>query len=239
MSFWSPSRFRAVAFLAGLSLLASPLAHAQSASAVRGTLFDQSGAVIPAVSVGLYSERRVLQTRSDSLGKFAFEELEPGTYTLEATKTGFQGKIIEPLEVKRGDAKTVSLALIVAPTSGCVFDAPVSYEEKAAGGASIIGAIQPGPPRTESNVDWRSTIPPYSHATIDVLKAGSYEVVASTHPDASGKFQFTGLTPGEYVLKAKFAGYNDTKSVKFRIMREDVVKVIVPMAPNDEVTVCM
>jgi len=239
MSVGSLLRFRAFAFLAGLSLLASIATQAQTSAAIRGTLFDQSGAVIAGASVRLYSERKVLPTKSDSMGRFAFEHLEPGPYKLEVTQTGFQAKTIEPLEVKHGDTKTVSLTLIVAPTSGCVSDSPVSYGEKAPGGASIIGAIQPKRTRPEPNVDWRSAIPPYSEATIDVLKSDSGQAVASTHADAHGKFQFSGLSPGEYVLRAKFAGYGDAQSVKFQIMREDVVEITMPMTPNDEVTLCM
>ena len=181
----------------------------------------------------------MLQTKSDSMGRFAFEDLKPGTYKLEARQPGFQEKTIEQLEVKRGDTKTVSLTLIVAPTSGCVLNSPVSYGPKAPGGASIIGTIQPKSTKPEPNVDSPSAIPPYSEATIDVVKPDSGQVVASTHPDAHGRFQFIGLSPGEYVLRAKFAGYSDAQSVKFQILREDVVEIKMPMTPNDEVTVCM
>jgi Carboxypeptidase regulatory-like domain len=236
MSLSSPPSCRAIVLLAALVVVASTLAHAQSGATVGGSLFDQVGNTIPGVFVRLYSERRMLHAESDSSGKFSFEHLESGTYTLEFIKAGFQLKTIESLEVKHGDAKTVSVTLIVAPTSGFDPNAQVSYEANTAGGASIVGVIRLDVPMAEPNVDWRSTIPPYSQATIELLKAGSDEIVASTHPDTIGNFQFTRLTVGEYVLKAKLAGYYERKSVKFRVMREELVKAMMTMTPYGEGT---
>src|SRR3954447_19805751 len=57
-----------------------------------GTVTDESGAIVPEVSVTLTnigtSERRSMTT--DASGNYQFVNLVPGRYRLEATKTGFR-----------------------------------------------------------------------------------------------------------------------------------------------------
>ena len=86
---------------------------------------------------------------------------------------------------------------------------------------------------------WFGPIYLISDATVDVLKIGSDEVVASKHPDIHGKFAFTGLPPGEYTLRAKYKGYYDRRSVKFQVTAEDVTQVTMQMIPQGEVILCM
>jgi hypothetical protein len=81
---------------------------------------------------------------------------------------------------------------------------------------------------------------PFSEATVELLKADGEQVVASTHPDSQGKFEFAGIAVGEYVLRAKYKGYYDTVSTKFQITSEDVAEVVMPMGgPDDKFEVCM
>jgi hypothetical protein len=240
MSFWSYSRFRAFAFIASVALLASPLAHSQSAATLGGVLLDKDGAVIVGASVNLYSKQKTLQTKSDWMGRFEFRDLSPGTYKLEAKQFGFETTIIQPLHVKRGDAAMppLSVTMEVAVMGRCGDLSSVSYEEREPAGVSLVGTLLPMPPKPEPNEDSHSPLVPYSQATIEVLKDGSDQVVTSAHPDAHGKFEFTGLAIGKYVLRAKYQGYYDEQSVKFQITREDVTEVTIWMMPQGEVTVC-
>jgi hypothetical protein len=132
----------------------------------------------------------------------------------------------------------LSVTMEVEVMGRCGDLSSVSYDERGPARVSLVGTLLPMPPRPEPNVDWHWPLVPYSQATIEVLKDGSDQAVMSTHPDAHGKFEFTGLAIGKYVLRAKYQGYYDEQSVKFQITREDVTEVTMRMMPQGEVTVC-
>lgn len=241
MSFWSYARFRALAFISSLALFASPLAQAQSGATLKGVLLDKSRAVVVGASVSLYFKHKALQTKSDSMGRFEFRDLSPGTYKLEAKQIGFETVTIQPLHIRDGDADMLPLTLTMeaAVMGRCGDFSSVSYEKREPEGASLVGIIQPKPPKPEPDVDSHRPNVPLSEATIDVLRVGSDQVVASTHPDLHGKFEFTGLATGEYVLRAKYKGYDDERSVRFQITGEDVTEITMQMMPQGELIVCM
>ena len=76
--------------LLGFSLLLPALAHAQAT--VSGTVRDNSGAVLPGVTVEAASPVLIEKVRTavtDSGGQYRITELPPGTYTLTFTLSGF------------------------------------------------------------------------------------------------------------------------------------------------------
>lgn len=76
----------------GLWVLTSPVAVAQEASAtVNGVVSDPSGAAIPNAQVNLtnVNTKVVRSTRANGDGAYAFLNVVPGVYTLEATAAGF------------------------------------------------------------------------------------------------------------------------------------------------------
>jgi hypothetical protein len=83
-----------VAIALGLTLGAVSLTFAQIATTgqIVGTVQDQSGAVIPGVEVQLQNEEtKAIQTATASTdGGFVFPTVLPGSYTLTATKQGFE-----------------------------------------------------------------------------------------------------------------------------------------------------
>jgi len=81
---------RTLCFLPILAALAASTAPAQSASgAVKGTLTDNSGAIIPGAAVAIQSSgaQKTMLTGND--GGFAFSGLAPGQYTVSVTFPGF------------------------------------------------------------------------------------------------------------------------------------------------------
>ena len=80
--------------LAGLALLllASVTARAQFSASLSGSVLDATQAVIPGATVTLTNDAtQATQTvTSSSSGAYRFNELPPGTYTVNATATGFQ-----------------------------------------------------------------------------------------------------------------------------------------------------
>lgn len=76
---------------------------------IRGFLYDKSSSdAIPYGSVILEENKVSLST--DENGFFAFTKLNPGTYTVVATATGF-GKITQKVEVKKDQVASVKLFL--------------------------------------------------------------------------------------------------------------------------------
>ena len=70
---------------------AVPVARAQGATQrLEGVVYDPTGAVLPGVEVKLTQDQTVLETTTDASGRFAFESIAPGNYTLEASVPGFR-----------------------------------------------------------------------------------------------------------------------------------------------------
>jgi hypothetical protein len=86
-----PLRFgRLLLFLAGL-LAASPVFAQTSRATVRGVVLDQTGARLAAVQIRVTREETSESRHgvSDDEGRFAFAELAPGLYSIEAQRSGF------------------------------------------------------------------------------------------------------------------------------------------------------
>src|ERR1035438_6438234 len=74
--------------LAGALLVGGALAQ-QTVGTVKGTLADDSGAVIPAANVTLTGNGATKTAQSQSDGSYTFTGLRPGQYTVSVTFPGF------------------------------------------------------------------------------------------------------------------------------------------------------
>ena len=86
---WQPLIVRALPLLLGIILLPSAVS---AQSALNGTVKDSSGAVIPGVTVEAASPvliEKVRTTVTDGNGRYALENLRPGTYSVTFTLPGF------------------------------------------------------------------------------------------------------------------------------------------------------
>jgi len=119
--------FRRHFALAGLLLLVLFAAGPRSAfaqatlgsSAVAGTVTDPSGAVIPAATVALINEERgtVLETQTSSGGRYAFPDVNPGTYLLRVSKDGFDTYEVGGIRVEVGQQVTMDATLQLGQVS--------------------------------------------------------------------------------------------------------------------------
>jgi hypothetical protein len=92
-------------------------AHAQSATGeVQGTIVDQSGAVLPGVSITITNTATgaTRETVTDAGGLFAIPGLPVGPYEVTATLTGFATRRQPDLRVQVGQTITLRLELGVA-----------------------------------------------------------------------------------------------------------------------------
>jgi outer membrane receptor protein involved in Fe transport len=111
---------RLLMFLLGLALLASGLASAQSIyGTLVGTVTDSSGGVVPGATITVKStttgEVRTLTT--DGQGNYRATNLNPGSYDVEATLTGFKVVQHPGVIVEVGQTPRVDLVLEVGATS--------------------------------------------------------------------------------------------------------------------------
>jgi hypothetical protein len=98
-----------------LILIGSSLALAQVNSSLSGTVSDATGALIPGVEVTAKNVATgVTDTRlTNETGSFSFPSLQPGTYTLEASLTGFQKAAYNNVDLGQGQQVRLNFTLQV------------------------------------------------------------------------------------------------------------------------------
>jgi hypothetical protein len=102
--------------LSFLAILNVTSAYSQGAVAeVNGVTVDQSGAVLPGVTVTLTEESTglVRSVVSNETGRFSIPALQPGRYTMRAELPGFQTQSQMGIAVNVGQALTINLTLPV------------------------------------------------------------------------------------------------------------------------------
>ena len=101
--------------------------------AIIGVVKDPSGAVVPDVAVTLRNVARdemVGTTVTDADGNYAFRNLPPATYEVQATKDGFSPVSLPDAEVTLGQQLRVDISL----TAG-----GVAESVEVIGGSSVLG----------------------------------------------------------------------------------------------------
>ena len=105
--------------IASLTLIGSLAGYAQTnTGSIRGFVYDESQAVIQAVTVTALDESRGVAQEAvvaDSVG-FVFSHLAPGIYTLSFEAANFAPLTVEGFEVRVGEISTFSPQLAVAGT---------------------------------------------------------------------------------------------------------------------------
>src|ERR1700687_4466215 len=96
----------AVIVLLSLGLLAQ---ESSVKGSLGGTVFDSSGAVVAKANVIMTGPIGNKTTTSDSEGRFVFDLLTPGFYSLKAEMTGFKTIEAKQIEVFTGKQSAVRL----------------------------------------------------------------------------------------------------------------------------------
>jgi outer membrane receptor protein involved in Fe transport len=128
---------------AGIFCLMTLMSQAQTATTgqIVGAVTDPSGALVIGAKVALTSDagvRREAQTGSS--GRYTFPLLEPGSYRLEVTQSGFAVVTVEGISVKITESTVADVALKVAgaPTTVSVTgESPLVQTESSARGTVI------------------------------------------------------------------------------------------------------
>ena len=88
----------------------------ETTSAVVGRVLDPSGAAVAGAAVSLAGVGNGVkrEARCDQQGRFAFPQLKPGTYSIEAGAPGFERQLRKPIEAPVGQTISVDLVLALA-----------------------------------------------------------------------------------------------------------------------------
>ena len=104
------------------AVLVTPSAQAQVESTtgtIQGDITDASGGVVPGASI-VVTDLDTSTTRedtSDNSGHFQFPSLQPGNYSLSASKPGFAKTVEQGINLTVGRALTFKIALVVSSTA--------------------------------------------------------------------------------------------------------------------------
>jgi len=147
------SKLRDSGFVAAAVLVLASLAASGQTfrGAITGSVTDATGAGIGGASVKAVSAATGLsrEISTTATGDFAFQDLPPGTYTLEISRTGFQTVRVEKVEVEVGRVSTVPVRMSVAQqaTEVEVTSAAVALETDSAALNAVIPsqAVQNAP----------------------------------------------------------------------------------------------
>jgi hypothetical protein len=108
-------RFALLAF-ASLLIAAPPLTAQTISGALRGTITDESGSVMPGVTIELTGASQIggaQAATTDRNGQYRFQNLAPGVYALKATLSGFKSVIRDGIRVEVGRTFDVDFKLAV------------------------------------------------------------------------------------------------------------------------------
>jgi len=139
---------RTLGYLVVAALLSSvpvaPVFGQGALSEVNGTATDQSGAVLPGVTVTLTEETTglVRTVVTNDAGRWVLPALQPGRYTIKAELSGFQTQNRGGVVVNVGQAITINLALPVGGLTDQVTvtgEAPLVEVTRSDVGTNITG----------------------------------------------------------------------------------------------------
>src|SRR5438093_11439874 len=84
---------------------------AQATTSLSGSVTDLSGAVVPNASVTLVNDDTTAQreVRTDTEGRYSFQQVQPGHYRLVAKAPGFSDVIVNDIRLLVGSPATIPI----------------------------------------------------------------------------------------------------------------------------------
>ncbi len=113
------SGLRAAALLIIALFLFGARAEAQNLGTVHGRVTDATGAAIPGVTVEIVGKatEATRTTTSDAAGSYEFTDLNPGTYSINVSQTGFKKFVRENVQILVASSTTADIRLEVGTMS--------------------------------------------------------------------------------------------------------------------------
>ena len=117
-----PSALLRLSLVIFLAISALPLFSQTYSGSVRGSVTDSAGAAVAGAIVTLTDEptQQVRSATTDSSGSYAFNALQPSTYTLHISATGFSAADRTHILIATQDFLTIDVPLSVGSTTNIV-----------------------------------------------------------------------------------------------------------------------
>ena len=210
---------------------------------------DPNSAPIPDARVTLYSLDRILQTKSDSSGRFKFGAVPTGKYEFEVLAQGFKrftGPNVFVTDLMRptipdkpmdlttvmqigptGSPMEIIAVTEVAPTGSCGPSDSVTYgPRKPRETDALAGIVVDRYPKM--------AVP---RATLQLFDAAG-TLMAQQQTNERGEFQFKQTAPGRYHILLKHPGYRNTEFREFWVARENQTYIILQAVRLGKIVVC-
>lgn len=169
-------------------------ALAQSPGSIQGSIIDANGALIPNASIELRTApntKPIATARSSGTGQFTFDRLDPGTYYLRITQTGFFQRLLGPVEISPGQA------FHLPPTQLDVGKHLAFFCD-----TRLASPVYRVTAAAESILRGKFTIP-----AVTVTLTGGRVPVSIRTGRTAGEFEIPGISPGRYSLRATAPGF--------------------------------
>lgn len=159
---------------------------------IAGTVTDSSGAVVPGATVELTNSGTGVKTRAttNGAGSYLFPNLQPGTYQVAFTKSGFQASSRGSIDVQVASMMRIDVALAVGDvteTTEVTSEAPILQSEDASLGSAIEGRAV-----TEMPLNGRNIYNLVGLVPSGVPQSGTQNAPTGQNIFAAGNFQIGG-----------------------------------------------
>jgi Carboxypeptidase regulatory-like domain len=199
-----------VFFFGLLILVCAPTTPSGIGARIEGTVLDRAGADISGAIVRLFSLERVVETKTDDRARFEFSALSPGSYDLQVELQGFETGTVANMQIADNIIQQLSIALQIE-SRPCNVRPAVSFERR------------PDKPNLKGSVSDLFD-GPLKNAKVTIKSSESGQIHVASSNDR-GEFQFIGLEPGKYVLRAAHADYRDSLGTDLRITRDNLTNL--------------
>jgi len=242
---------RTITAFISLILLASIAASArgQASISVTGLVSDQMSAPITGAQISLYSLDRILQTKSDSSGRFRFDAVPKGKYEFEVLAQGFKRFtrpevfVTDPMRPTIADQPTNLRAVMQIAPTGSPMEIIAVAEIAPTGSCGPSDSVTYGPRKTHDAdalagiVIGRFPKMAVPGATLQLFdKAGA--LIAQQQTNERGEFQFKQTAPGRYHIVFQHPGYWNMDFGEFWVARENQTYITLQALQLGKMVVC-
>ncbi|HBB95154.1 MAG TPA: hypothetical protein DC054_07160 [Blastocatellia bacterium] len=221
----------------------------QASISVTGSVSDPQSAPIPDARVTLYSLDRILQTKSDSSGRFKFDAVPIGKYEFEILAQGFKRFTMPDVFVTDlmrptiPDKPTDLTAVMQIGPTGSPREIVAVAELAAVGDCGPPDSVTYGPRKTRDAdalagiVIGRFPKMAVPGATLQLFDAAG-ALIAQQQTNERGEFQFKQTVPGRYHILFQHPGYHNMEFREFWVARENQTYITLQALQLGKIVVC-